>query len=164
MRSLIVIAHNIRSTHNIGSILRTADGFGVEHIYLTGITPYPHSSNDSRLPHISQKLTHQINKTALGAIYTVNWSYHSNMSNLLTQIKTEGFKLIGLEQSSKSIALKDFSPPNKCALLLGNEIEGITPKFQDLCDYIVEITMYGQKESFNVAQACAIGLYALREA
>ncbi len=163
MRSLVIIAHDIRSTHNIGSILRTADGFGVEHVYFTGITPYPKEPNDTRLPHISNKLTNQINKTALGAIDTVNWSYHDNILDLITALKINSYQIVGLEQSKSSISLNTYNPQSKIALLLGSEVEGLNCKLQKLCDELIEITMYGKKESFNVAQATAIALYALRE-
>jgi len=163
MRSLVIIAHDIRSTHNIGSILRTADGFGVEHLYFTGITPFPKESNDTRLPHISNKLTKQINKTALGAIDTVNWSHYDNIFELISALKIKSYKIVGLEQSKSSISLNKYSPPDKIALLLGSEVKGINNELQNLCDELIEITMYGKKESFNVAQATAIALYALRE-
>ena len=163
MRSLVIIAHDIRSTHNIGSILRTADGFGVEHLYFTGITPFPKESNDTRWPHISNKLTKQINKTALGAIETVNWSHYDNIFELISALKIKSYKIVGLEQSKSSISLNKYSPPDKIALLLGSEVKGINNELQNLCDELIEITMYGKKESFNVAQATAIALYALRE-
>lgn len=147
----------------MGALLRTADGFGVEHVYLTGISPYPETQNDTRLPHISKKLTQQINKTALGAIDTIAWSHHDNVKDLLFNLKTSGFRIIGLEQSKISTPLNEYSPPKKCVLLLGTEVTGISQDLLHQCDDVVEITMYGRKESFNVAQASAIALYALRE-
>lgn len=164
MRDIIIIANDIRSTHNVGSLLRTADGFGVNHFYMTGITPYPTTDNDQRLPHISQKLTNQINKTALGAENTVSWSYEGNLQQLLDKLKNEGYTIIGLEQSSGSTKLNQYQPPTKCALLLGTEVDGIPYDLLEKCDDIVEIAMYGQKESFNVVQATAIALFVLREA
>lgn len=164
MRSIIVIAHDIRSTHNIGSLLRTADGFGVDHVYFTGITPYPTVKDDTRLPHISRKLTEQIEKTALGAINSVAWSHETDVEALITQLKQDGFCIVGLEQSKDSIKLNNYRPPTKIALLLGREVTGIDSALLKRCDDIVEIGMYGQKESFNVVQAAAICLYVLREA
>lgn len=164
MRSLVIIANDIRSTYNVGAIFRTADGFGVEHIYFTGITPYPQTLNDSRLPHLSQKLTKQIDKIALGAINTVSWSFNTDLTQLVSVLKKDGFKIIGLEQAKNSIKLHKFTPTKKTAILLGSEIDGIGAPLIALCDDVVEISMYGQKESFNVAQATAIALYALREA
>lgn len=164
MRSLVIIAHDIRSAHNVGSLLRTADGFGVEHVYLTGVTPYPEQEDDNRLPHISKKLTMQIDKTALGASKTVNWSHYHSVNELIAKLKGEGFRILGLEQSDKSTALDNYTPPKKCAIVLGTEVTGIDQALLNKCDEIIEITMYGKKESFNVVQAAAIALYVLREA
>lgn len=164
MRSIVIIAHDIRSAHNIGSLFRTADGFGVEHIYFSGISPYPSLKQDNRLPYIHQKLTKQIDKTALGAIETVNWSFQPDVKELLIKLKKENYQIIGLEQSKSSTELNKYNPPDKCALLLGTEVTGIPEELLQLCDDIVEIKMYGQKESFNVVQATAVALYALREA
>lgn len=163
MRKLIVIAHDIRSIHNIGSILRTADGFGVEEVIMTGYSPYPRTKNDLRLPHISAKITKQIHKTALGAENTVSWRYESGIQNVISRLKRRGYTIYALEQSSTSISLPSLIPAEKCVLLLGREVEGIDPALLGLCDFTVDIPMYGKKESFNVAQACAIALYALRE-
>lgn len=164
MRSLVVIAHDIRSTYNVGALLRTADGFGVDHVYFTGVTPYPAAKDDSRLPHIQRKLSQQINKTALGAIDTVAWSAEKNINDLIDRLRMDGYKIIGLEQNDTATPLNSFKPADKCALLLGRELEGISADLIKQCDDIVEITMYGKKESFNVTQAAAVALYALREA
>ncbi len=163
MRSIVVIAHDIRSTHNVGSLLRTADGFGVDHIYFSGITPYPMDLNDGRLPHISQKLSKQIAKTALGAEKSVSWSHESDISQLINNLRQSGYRIIGLEQTPNSTKLTTYQPPEKCALLLGAEVEGLSTNLQTYCDDLLEITMYGKKESFNVTIASAIALYALRE-
>ncbi len=164
MRDIVIIANDIRSTHNVGSLLRTADGFGVSHFYLTGITPYPTIDSDQRLPHISQKLTKQIKKTALGAENSISWSHEDSLQQLLKKLKNDRYTIIGLEQSSNSIKLNNYQPPTKCALLLGAEVDGIPHNLLNQCDDIVEIAMYGQKESFNVVQATAIALFVLREA
>ena len=79
MRNIIVIAHNIRSTYNVGSIFRTCEGFGVEKLILSGYTPYPLVKNDSRLPHITEKITRQIHKTALGAEQLISFAYHETL-------------------------------------------------------------------------------------
>jgi 23S rRNA (guanosine2251-2'-O)-methyltransferase len=158
---IIVVAHNIRSTHNVGSIFRTCEGFGVEKLYLTGYTPYPATSPDTRLPHITSKLTNQIEKTALGATSLVPFEYAEDPKPLLSQCKRDGWRIVGLEQSSRSILLPDYQPTDKICLLLGEEVHGIEASFQDICDDIVEIPMYGQKESFNVSVATGITLYGL---
>ncbi len=159
MPEIIVIAHNIRSTHNVGAIFRTAEGFGVSRIILSGYTPYPHVSQDLRLPHIAEKLTSQIHKTALGAEELVPFEYEETPS--LAKLKSDGYQIVGLEQSSGSIMLPMYTPADKIALLLGEEVEGISEELMTLCDDLIEIPMHGQKESYNVSVATGIALYAL---
>lgn len=159
MPEIIVIAHNIRSTHNVGAIFRTAEGFGIKHIILSGYTPYPLIANDTRLPHIANKLTAQIHKTALGAEKIVSFS-HSEQLNL-EQLKAEGYRVVALEQSPRSTKLPAYKSPQRIALLLGEEVHGIADDLLVQCDDIIEIPMVGQKESFNVSVATGIALYAL---
>lgn len=159
MAEIIVIAHNIRSTHNVGSIFRTAEGFGVQKIILSGYTPHPRIENDTRLPHIADKLTAQIHKTALGAEAIVPFTHIETLD--LGTLDLAGYRLIALEQDDQSINLRDYDPPAKIALLLGEEVHGITPELLAQVDDIVEIPMQGKKESFNVSVATGIALYAL---
>lgn len=162
MRSIILIAHNIRSAHNVGSLLRTADGLGIEKIYLTGYTPYPLKDNDERLPHLAAKIDRQIAKTALGAEKTATWQQQSNLNAILSRLRKDGYRITALEQSPRSINLSEYDPPNKLALIVGREVEGIEPEILDEVDEILEIPMSGQKESFNVTNAAAMALYHLR--
>ena len=159
MAEIIVIAHNIRSTHNIGSIFRTCEGFGVKKIIISGYSPYPTIQGDSRLPHIREKLTDQIHKTALGAETMVPFEYVTTPD--LACLKSEGYRIIALEQNERSINLADYKTPQKVALLLGEEVHGITDDLISQCDDIVEIPMVGRKESFNVSVATGIALYQL---
>jgi 23S rRNA (guanosine2251-2'-O)-methyltransferase len=159
MPEIIVIAHNIRSTHNVGSIFRTAEGFGVKKIILSGYTPYPRIENDPRLPHISDKLTAQIHKTALNAEEIVPFEYRETLD--LAEFKKEGYRLVALEQAEDSTLLNNYVPPEKIALLIGEEVHGIEPELLKECEDIIEIPMQGQKESFNVSVATGIALYAL---
>ncbi len=154
-----MIAHNIRSTHNVGSIFRTAEGFGVKRIILSGYTPYPKLPADSRLPHIADKLTDQIHKTALGAETMVPFEYQESPD--LAKLKEAGYQIVGLEQDECSVMLQDYKTPDKVALLLGEEVHGLTPELLTLCDDLIEIPMNGQKESFNVSVATGIALYEL---
>lgn len=156
---IIVIAHNIRSTHNVGAIFRTAEGFGVKQIIISGYTPYPAMPNDPRLPHIAQKLGTQIHKTALGAEMLVPFTYQEILD--LSAIKKDGYILAGLEQDERSVQLPTYTPPKKIALLLGEEVNGITQELRNHCDVLLEIPMTGKKESFNVSVAAGIALYAL---
>ena len=159
MPEIIVIAHNIRSTHNVGSIFRTCEGFGVSRVLLTGYTPYPLLKNDSRLPHVSEKLTAQIHKTALGAETMVPFEYQEHPD--LGALARDGYEIVALEQSPTSINLRDYHAPQKLALLLGEEVHGIPNELLKQCPTILEIPMVGTKESFNVSVATGIALYAL---
>ena len=159
MSEIIVIAHNIRSTHNVGSIFRTAEGFGVSKIILSGYSPYPSLSADTRLPHIAEKLTKQIHKTALGAETMVPFEYQAEPD--FKALKKAGYRIVGLEQDEKSVMLPSYAPSEKIALLLGEEVEGINQELRDQCDDLIEIPMQGQKESFNVSVAAGVALYAL---
>lgn len=163
MTKITLILHNIRSTHNVGAIFRTAEGFGAQEIILSGYTPYPQlEQNDPRLPHISEKLTSQIHKTALGAETMVPFRYVESIEQWIYENRqTDNLPVIALEQSEESVMLNNFQPPEKFALLLGEEVHGTTPELLEQCDSIVEIPMFGQKESFNVSVACGIALYGL---
>lgn len=162
MRSIVVIAHDIRSTHNVGSLLRTCEGLGVAQLYLTGYTPYPPMAGDDRLPHVAAKLGRQIAKTALGAETLLPWRHEADIAALITRLQADGYTVVALEQAPDSIPLPQFAPPAKLAVLLGREVEGIDPALLQLCDTTVEIPMYGRKESFNVVQAAAMALYHCR--
>ena len=167
MPKIVVIAHNIRSTFNVGSIFRTSEGFGVEKLILSGYTPYPDLSlcreapncalidgeiarDDQRLPHIRQKITRQIHKTALGAESLVPFEYRE--APPLDELRQLGYRIAALEQAANSTNL------------LGEEVNGIAPEWLDLADDIIEIPMFGQKESFNVSVAAGIALYELAKA
>jgi tRNA G18 (ribose-2'-O)-methylase SpoU len=159
MPDIILVAHNIRSIHNVGSLFRTSEGFGVSRIIFSGYTPYPVTSGDTRLPHISAKLTSQIHKTALGAEKIVPFSYELEPD--LASLRRSGYRIVALEQDPQSISLSDYTTPEKIALLLGEEVEGITAELLSQCDDIIEIPMVGKKESFNVSVAAGIALYQL---
>ena len=162
MSKLSVVLHDIRSTHNVGAILRTCDGFGINTVYIGGYTPYPLIAGDSRLPHISAKLTKEIAKTALGAEKTVKIVLYPHLAELIQGLKKHNIRVIALEQSSNSVKLNHFKTDGRdMALLLGREVEGIDREMLDLCDHILEIPMHGQKESFNVSVSAGIAMYTL---
>lgn len=160
--AITLLVHNIRSTHNVGSILRTADGFGVSSVVCSGYTPYPRLPGDDRLPHVVDKLTRQIHKTALGAESTVPIEYLADVRTWLEENRLgTGIPVYALEQATGSRSLRDFHPESDFALLLGEEVHGIAPDLLEWCDEILEIPMSGHKESFNVSVAAGIALYAL---
>ena len=162
MREIVVIAHDIRSTHNVGALLRTAECMGVAHVYLTGYTPYPTEANDERLPHLRDKISRQIDKTALGAGQLVAWTHHEDVYALIEELKHSRYTIVALEQTQDSIALPSWHPPEKVVILLGREVEGIDKSLLLQCDIVVEIPQFGHKESLNVVQAAAMALYQAR--
>ncbi|HSX07842.1 MAG TPA: TrmH family RNA methyltransferase [Candidatus Saccharimonadales bacterium] len=163
MRHIILIAHNLRSCHNVGSLLRTAEGLGVQMVFLTGYTPYPQlAHNDPRLPHLAAKIDRQIHKTALDAEHHVAWQHHDSLDAVLARLRADGFTIAAIEQAPRAIRLPHYKPPEKIALLVGREVEGVEPEILAQMDSILEIPMFGSKESFNVVQAAAMSLYHCR--
>lgn len=142
-----VICHNIRSAHNVGSIMRTADGAGVAKVYLSGYTPAP--------PHSG------ISKTALGAEETMEWEKVSSLGRLVKNLKKERFEIIALERSEKSKPCHSFRPKRNFSLILGNEVRGISKEALKKCDAIIDIPMRGKKESLNVSVAFGVAIYSL---
>lgn len=164
MRNIILIGHNLRSCHNVGSLLRTAEGLGVTEVILSGYTPFPLRDDgpDGRLPHEARKLHKQIQKTALGAENSQAWRHEADIATVLQDLKSKGYTLAAIEQDDTSVKLNEFEAPDKIALLMGREVEGIEPEVLEQMDVILEIPMFGSKESFNVVQAAAMALYHCR--
>ena len=162
MRDIVLIAHNLRSAHNVGSLLRTAEGLGVQKVILSGYTPHPAHDNDRRLPHEAAKVAHAIEKTALGAETMVKWEHHAEILSVLQKLKKQGYVVAALEQTDDAHLLHKYHPPHKIALVVGREVEGLEPEVLDACDAALEIHMFGKKESFNVTQAAAMALYHCR--
>lgn len=144
-----VLLDNIRSALNVGSIFRSADGFGFEHIYLCGITPTPENE--------------AVTKTSLGAEEYLSWSYHKNAVALIHELKKEGWNVFALEEGEGSVELgkQKISKIKKTVLILGSEVTGVDPELLSLCDQIISIPMRGQKRSLNVAIAFSVAAYAL---
>ena len=142
-----VVLDNIRSMHNIGSIFRTSDGFAVEQIYLCGITAQP--------PH------REIEKTALGATQSINWAYFESPLQAVEKLRAEGYQIIAIEQAEYSTMLNEFIPlnGNKYALILGNEVNGVSDEVMQQIDTCIEIPQFGTKHSFNVVVSAGIVLW-----
>ncbi|PIR85055.1 TrmH family RNA methyltransferase [Candidatus Kaiserbacteria bacterium CG10_big_fil_rev_8_21_14_0_10_45_20] len=149
-----IILHNIRSAHNVGSIFRTADGAGVERVYLTGITPTPIDRFGREDPKIA--------KVALGAEKTLSWEKR-NINEILTALKKDGVQVVALEQDPRSIPYTQYVPHEKCALLLGTEVGGIEKGLLERADIILEIPMHGKKDSLNVSVATGIALFEIKK-
>jgi 23S rRNA (guanosine2251-2'-O)-methyltransferase len=162
VRQIILIIHNVRSAHNAGSLLRTADGLGVEKVIISGYSPYPKHESDVRLPHLAAKTHRQIQKTALGAETSINWEQITEIDAYLSRLKSRGFVIAALEQTAAAIPLNQYVPAEKIALLVGNEVGGLEPKLLNKADVHLQIPMLGAKESFNVSVAGAMALYHLR--
>lgn len=161
--AVALILHNIRSSYNVGSILRTADGLGAERVYLTGYTPYPNAKKDIRPPHIANKVDSRIKKTALGAEKTQPWAYFEDAAALIGRLKHRGYQVVALEQTKQAGNIKDFRASFKVALIVGSEIGGVDSSLLDLADAHVLIPMSGEKDSLNVSVAAAIALYSLAD-
>ncbi len=156
---IIIWLHNIRSIHNVGSIMRTAEGFGVKKVIFSGYTPHPKVKNDKRLPHIITKIETNLHKTALGAEKILDSQYFERPEQVLEAFSD--YQLLALEQSDNSQNLKDYKLDQKSILLLGEEVNGIAPELLKQANIVLEIPMHGQKESFNVSVAAGICLYQL---
>src|SRR5579862_2755958 len=161
MQPIVLVVNNLRSAHNVGSLLRTAEGLGIQKVYLAGYTPYPESPDDERLPHLRQKISRQIHKTALGAEGMVEWQHVDDIKACLEALGREGYLIAALEQTDRAVNLADFRPSQPVALIIGNELEGIDKQLLDKSAVHLRIPMRGQKESFNVAAAAAMALYHL---
>lgn len=146
---ICVVVDNVRSMNNIGSIFRSSDGFGVEHIHLCGISACP--------PH------RDIHKTALGAELSMPWTYHSSSKEACIELKKNGYLIVAVEQVENSIFLNDFKNSNdqKIALVLGNETDGVSEEVLEVCDLCIEIPQFGTKHSFNVSVCAGIVLWEL---
>jgi len=146
---LAALLDNLRSAWNVGAIFRSADGLGVDKLYLCGITPTP--------------TNRAVTKTALGAEKNVAWEYAHNALDMAAKLKAEGYKLIALEQDERATPLWLYSPapPANTLLIVGNEVSGVDPDLLDICDYILHIPMRGGKRSLNVEVAFGIAAYTL---
>ena len=147
---MTVLLDNIRSAWNVGSIFRSADGFGFKHVYLCGITPTPENE--------------AVTKTSLGAEESITWSYHKDAVKLVQGLKKKGWQLWALEEHERAVSIStqpDTLSSNPVILILGSEVTGVDPGLLELADKILHIPMHGEKSSFNVAIAFGIAAYQL---
>lgn len=144
---VVVILDNIRSMHNIGSVFRTSDAFIIERIYLCGITATPPNK--------------EIRKTALGATESVEWEYVKEINELIPELKSDGFKILSIEQTEGSASLSDFkiNSNEKYAVIFGNEVDGVQQSVIDQSDFCLEIPQGGTKHSLNVSVCAGIVLW-----
>ena len=144
-----IILDGVRSMHNVGAVFRTADSFNLSGIYLCGFTPKP--------PH------RDIHKTALGATESVIWHYDKDVTASILKLKSEGYKIIGVEQTHNSVWLQDYpySINDKVALVMGNEVSGVSDEALALCDAVIEIPQFGAKHSLNISVATGVVLWEM---
>ena len=151
MQETVVILHNIRSAHNVGSIFRTADAAGVSKIYLAGVTPTPIDRFG--------RTRKDIGKVALGAEQSMYWEHVSDTVPLLQRLKGEGVQIVAVEQAPSAISYREFEPRCPTGFVFGNEVEGISEEIVRHSDAVVAIPMRGSKESLNVSVAAGIILF-----
>lgn len=144
---LVLVLDNIRSGMNVGSIFRTSDAFALSKIILCGITATP--------PH------REILKTALGSTNSVCWEYAENALESVKQLKSQGVKVFAVEQTTKKTWIQEFEPSTNevYALVLGNEVDGVSDAVLQVCDGALEIPQYGTKHSLNIAVAAGIAVW-----
>lgn len=156
---MVVILHNIRSLHNVGSIFRTADGAGAEKIYLCGYTPSPLD--------VFGRYRSEISKVALGAEKIVPWEKVKSTTTLIKKLKMEKYKVFAIEQHKNSIPYNKIPHSSilnsRFCLIFGNEPEGLPASILKQADKILEIPMHGKKESLNVSVAAGIVIYELQK-
>lgn len=158
---MILILDNLRSAYNVGALFRSADGAGATHVYLVGITPAP-AKSDSLYQTAAEKT---LAKTALGAEQSVPWSSVKSFARLVARLRTDGYEIIALEEGDdvSAIDYRDWQPRRgkEPALIVGNEVDGLSAKSLTLVDSIICLPMRGMKNSLNVSVAGSIALYHL---
>lgn len=145
---ITIVLDNVRSALNVGSIFRTSDAFLIENITLCGITATPPNK--------------EIRKAALGASDSVNWEFQENTIDAVTNLKNNGYHIMGIEQADKSSKLNDFTLPSKpIAIIMGNEVKGVSQEVINICDEVMEIPQFGTKHSLNIAVTTGIVIWEL---
>ncbi len=145
---ITIVLDNVRSALNVGSVFRTSDAFLIENIILCGITSTPPNK--------------EIRKAALGASDSVNWRFEENTIDAVTKLKTDGYHIMGIEQADKSSKLNDFTLSNKpIAVIMGNEVNGVSQDVIDICDEVLEIPQFGTKHSLNISVTTGIIIWEL---
>lgn len=158
---LVVVLDNVRSAHNVGSVFRTADSFGIDKMYLCGITPAPPSA--------------EIHKSALGAEDSVAWERYDNTLDAVAKLKSEGYTVISVEQTVNSVKMDAYSPYGcdthtgaaekhspKYAVVFGNEVDGVAQDVVDNSAFSLEIPQFGSKHSLNVSVCAGAVLWHFR--
>jgi tRNA G18 (ribose-2'-O)-methylase SpoU len=146
---LIIVADNVRSFHNVGSLFRTADCFRAAHIYLCGLTPTPGSAD--------------MQKTALGATESMDWTHVESTVECIKSLQNDGYTVVALEQAEGSIDLREYVPQGPTALVFGHEVVGVAQEVVNACDAIIEIAQFGTKHSLNVSVSAGIAMFEIHK-
>jgi len=149
----ILILPDIRSAINVGAIFRTADAVGISKVFLVGYTPRPTDKFG--------RIQKDIAKSALGAETWIPWEYKKTLIPLINSLKKGGYKIIAIEQDERSVDYRKVKNSEKVAIIMGPEVLGLPKKILDHCDLIIQIPMYGKKESLNVSVACGVALFRI---
>lgn len=146
---VVVVADNVRSLHNVGALFRTCDAFGMEAVYLCGITAQPPNK--------------EIHKTALGAENSVPWKFFQQTEDAITELKAAGYTVLAIEQTEEAVMLNEWKAETdrKYALIFGNEVKGVGQEAVDLCDGAIEIPQIGTKHSLNVSVSAGVVLWEI---
>lgn len=152
-KTVAVLLHNIRSTHNVGSIFRTADALGISKIYISGYSPTP-------LDRFG-KPRKDIAKVALGAEKTIPWEYDASPEKIIKKLKSEKYEVVALEQTKNSVDYKKVKVSYPLLFVVGNEVDGVEEKLLKQSDVVVEIPMMGDKESLNVSVAFGVAMFRI---
>ena len=145
---ITILLDNVRSALNVGSIFRTSDAFLIEKIILCGITATPPNK--------------EIRKSALGATHSVDWQFEKNTFDAVSKLIKEGYYIIAVEQADRSSKLNSFTLPNKpLAIIMGNEVHGVSENVIESCDEVIEIPQFGTKNSLNISVATGIVIWEL---
>ena len=148
MKEIYILLNNVRSAFNVGSMFRTSDAIGVKKIFLSGFSPYP--------PNV------RLEKTALGALDYVDWEYNQDIFFILNKLKKENIPIYSVEQTQNSLLYTDIEYPQKICIAMGNEISGVEKEILQASQEIIEIPMYGKKNSLNVSVAFGIIAYHIK--
>jgi len=145
----VIVLDNVRSALNVGSVFRTSDAFALSKVYLCGITAKP--------PH------REILKTAIGASASVNWEHHVSTVKVIEQLKADGFQILGVEQAAGSVFLQDFKieKAQKYAIVMGNEVKGVSDEVMQLLDVCLEVPQFGTKHSLNISVCTGVIVWEL---
>ena len=147
---VVLVLDNIRSAHNVGSAFRTSDAFKVDRIVLCGICAVPPSA--------------EIHKSALGAEDSVPWEHVDDTLEAVARLRSEGYRIVAVEQTENSVKLEEFRPVpgERYALIFGNEVDGVQQSVVDASDFALEIPQYGTKHSLNVSVSIGVVLWQFR--